>query len=137
MGVAMEIVHAQDILEIDAAFATLADKKADALTVAADTLFANRRVQIVTLATRYAIPAIYTVRAYVETGGLMSYGPSLPDTYRQLATYAAGILKGKKPANLPVVQANKFDFVVNLSTARALGLTFPPGILAIADEAIE
>jgi putative ABC transport system substrate-binding protein len=137
MGVAMEIVHAQDIREIDAAFATLADKKAEALTVAADTLFSNRRVQIVTLATRYAIPAIYTVRAYVETGGLMSYGPSVPDTYRQLATYAAGILKGKRPADLPVAQANKFDFVVNLSTARALGLTFPPGVLAIANEAIE
>jgi ABC-type uncharacterized transport system substrate-binding protein len=137
LGVTLEIVQARDIHEIDSAFAALADNKVGAMTVAADTLFANRRVQIATLAARYAIPVIYTVRAYVESGGLMSYGPSIPDTYRQLAVYAVRILNGERPTELPVVRANKFDFVINLSTARALGLAFPPGLLAIADEVIE
>ncbi len=137
LGAKVEIVHAGDSSEIDTAFATLAENKVEALMVAADTLFANRRVQIVTLATRHAIPAIYTVRAYVENGGLMSYGPNIPETYRQLAIYAARILKGEKPADLPVAQVNKFDFVINRPTARALGLTLPPGLLAIADEVIE
>jgi putative ABC transport system substrate-binding protein len=137
VGAKVEIVHARNSREIDAAFATLAEHKVEGIIIAADTLFANRRVQIVTLATRYAIPAIYTVRGYVENGGLMSYGPSIPDTYRQLAIYTARILKGEMPADLPVLQVNKFDFVINRSTARALGLTFPPGLLAIADEVIE
>jgi putative ABC transport system substrate-binding protein len=137
VGIKLEIVHARDSREIDTAFAALAHNKVEAVMVAADTLFSNRRVQIVTLATRHAIPAIYTVRAYVENGGLMSYGPSVPDTYRQLAIYAARILKGEMPADLPVVQANKFDLVINLPTAHALGLTFPPSLLAIANEVIE
>ncbi len=137
VGTKVEIVHARDSREIDAAFATLAENKVEGLVVAADTFFFNRRVQIVTLATRHAIPAIYTVRAYVENGGLMSYGPSIPDTYRQLAIYTARILKGEKPAELPVAQLNKFDFVINRRTVRALGLTFPPGLVAIADEVIE
>ena len=138
LGAKVEIVHAGDSSEIDTAFATLAENKVEALIVlTADTLFANRRVQIVTLATRHAIPAIYTVRAYVENGGLISYGPNIPETYRQLAIYAARILKGEKPADLPVAQVNKFDFVINRPTARALGLTLPPGLLAIADEVIE
>jgi putative tryptophan/tyrosine transport system substrate-binding protein len=136
VGAKVEIVHAGDSHEIDAAFETLAENKVEGVIVAADTLFANRRAQIVTLATRYAIPAIYT-GAYVENGGLMSYGPSIPDTYRQLAIYTARILKGETPADLPVLQVNKFDFVINQRTARALGLTFPPGLLAIADEVIE
>jgi putative ABC transport system substrate-binding protein len=137
VGAKVEIVHAGNSREIDAAFATLAENRVEGVIVAADTLFANRRAQIVTLATRYAIPAIYTVRAYVENGGLMSYGPSIPDTYRQLAIYTARILKGETPADLPVLQVNKFDFVINQRTARALGLTFPPGLLAIADEVID
>jgi putative tryptophan/tyrosine transport system substrate-binding protein len=137
VGTEVEIVHARDSREIDAAFATLAGDKVEGVIVAADALFSNRRVQIVTLATRHAMPAIYTVRAYVENGGLMSYGPSIPDTYRQLAIYTSRILKGEKPADLPVLQVNKFDFVVNRPTARSLGLTFPPGLLAIADEVIE
>jgi putative tryptophan/tyrosine transport system substrate-binding protein len=137
IGIKLEILHARDSREIDTAFAALAHNKVQAVMVAADTLFSNRRVQIVTLATRHAIPAIYTVRAYVENGGLMSYGPSVPDTYRQLAIYAARILKGEMPADLPVVQANKFDLVINLPTAHALGLTFPPSLLAIANEVIE
>jgi putative ABC transport system substrate-binding protein len=137
VGTEVEIVHARDSREIDAAFATLARDKVEGVIVAADTLFSNRRVQIVTLATHHAIPAIYTVRAYVEDGGLMSYGPSIADTYRQLAIYTSRILKGEKPADLPILQVNKFDFVLNRPTARALGLTFPPGLLAIADEVIE
>jgi ABC-type uncharacterized transport system substrate-binding protein len=137
LGIAVNIVQARDIHEIDTGFATLGDSKVDAMIVAADTLFANRRVQIVTLATRYAIPAIYTVRAYVEAGGLMSYGPAVPDTYRQLAIYTARVLKGEKPAELPVNRASRFDFVINSSTARALDVTFPAGLIAIADEVIE
>jgi putative ABC transport system substrate-binding protein len=137
ISVQLEIAHARDSLEIDAAFATLARNKTDALMVAPDTLFASRSVPIVTLATRYAIPAIYTVRAYVEHGGLMSYGPSVQDTYRQLAIYAGRILKGAKPADLPVVQSSKFDLVINLPTARAFRLDIPPMLLARADEVIE
>jgi len=137
LNVQVEIAHARDSHEIEAAFATLARNKTGALMVAPDTLFASRNVQIVTLATRHAIPAIYTVRAYVEHGGLMSYGPSVPDTYRQLAVYAGRILKGDKPADLPVVQSTKLDLVINLPTARALGLDVPPTLLARADEVIE
>jgi putative ABC transport system substrate-binding protein len=135
--VQLEIVRARDSLEIEAAFATLARNKIDALMVAPDTVFVNQRLQIVTLATRYAIPAIYTVRLYVENGGLMSYGPSIPDTYRQLGIYVGRVLKGEKPSDLPVVQSTKLDFVINLPTARALGLEIPPTLLALADEVIE
>ena len=137
LGVQVEIAHAGDSREIEVAFATLARNKADALMVAPDTFFASRNVQIVTLATRHALPAVYTVRAYVEHGGLMSYGSSVPEAYRQLAVYAARILKGEKPADLPVVQVNKLDLVINMPTARALGLEVPPMLLARADEVIE
>ena len=137
LNVQVEIAHARDSREIEAAFATLVHNKADALMVAPDSFFASRNVQIVTLAARHAIPATYTVRAYVEHGGLMSYGPSVADTYRQLAVYAGRILKGDKPADLPVVQPTKLDLVINLPTARALGLDVPPTLLARADEVIE
>jgi putative tryptophan/tyrosine transport system substrate-binding protein len=137
LGVQVEIAHAGDSREIEVAFATLARNKTDALTVAPDTFFSSRNVQIVTLATHHDLPAIYTVRAYVEHGGLMSYGPSVPEAYRQLAVYAARILKGEKPANLPVVQVNKLDLVINMPTARALRLEVPPMLLARADEVIE
>jgi putative tryptophan/tyrosine transport system substrate-binding protein len=134
----VEIVQARDSREIEAAFEKLARSKVDALTVAPDTFFATSgRVQIVTLAARYAIPAIYTVREYVENGGLMSYGPSIPDAYRQLAIYAGLILQGATPADLPAVQSTTFDFVINLRTTRALGREIPPTLLALANEVIE
>jgi putative tryptophan/tyrosine transport system substrate-binding protein len=137
LGIRVEIVHARDDRELEDAFATLARDKIDALMVAPDTFFASRRVQIVTLATRHAIPAIYAVRLYVENGGLVSYGPSIRDTYRRLGVYAGRILKGDKPVDLPVVQSTKLDLVINMPTARALGVTVPPTLLAIADEVIE
>jgi putative tryptophan/tyrosine transport system substrate-binding protein len=138
IGIEVELVYARDNRELEVAFAKVASDKVDALTVAPDTFFATGgRERIVSLATRYAIPAIYTVREYVENGGLMSYGPSVPDAYRQLALYASRILQGAKPADLPVVQSAKFDFVINLPTARALGLEIPPSVLALATEVIE
>ena len=137
LNVHFEIVQARDDHEIEVGFATLARNKTDALMVAPDTFFASRNVQIVTLAMRHAIPAVYTVRAYVEHGGLMSYGPSVPDTYRQLAIYVGRILKGEKPADLPVVQSTKLELIINMPTARALTLDIPPTLLARADEVIE
>jgi putative ABC transport system substrate-binding protein len=137
MGVQVEVVRASNILEIDVAFASLVRKRADALVVGADSFFFSRRLQLATLATRHAIPAIYNIREFVEAGGLMSYGTSLVEAYRQAGIYAGRILKGGKPADLPVVRSSKFEFVINLSTARALGIEIPPMLLARADEVIE
>ena len=107
------------------------------LFVGPDALFTSRRVQLVTLATRDRIPATYPIRDYVEVGGLMSYGPDLADMFRQVGVYTGSILKGAKPAELPVLQSTKFEFVINLTTAKALNLTIPAGVISIADEVIE
>jgi putative ABC transport system substrate-binding protein len=137
LGQAIQIVNAMNEQELDTAFASMAQSHVSALLVGADPFFASRREQIVSLAALYAIPAVYEQRAFTAAGGLMSYGTNIADAYRQAGVYAGRILKGEKPGDLPVVQSTKFEFVVNLKTAKALGLTFPPGILAIADEVIE
>jgi putative ABC transport system substrate-binding protein len=137
MGVKIEVVQASNILEIDAAFASLVRKRADALVTGTDSFFFNRRLQLATLATRHAIPAVFNAREYAEAGGLMSYGTSLTEAFRQVGIYTGRILQGAKPADLPVVQSSKFEFVINLSTARALGIEIPPTLLARADEVSE
>jgi putative ABC transport system substrate-binding protein len=137
IGGRIEPFYAARISEIDTAFAALAQNGIDALLVASERLFVDRRVQIVTLATRYALPAIYDQPEFVEAGGLMSYGSSTADLFRQTGIYTGRILKAEKPADLPVVRATKFETVINLQTARTLGLTVPPGLIAIADEVIE
>jgi putative tryptophan/tyrosine transport system substrate-binding protein len=137
MGLQIEVVQASNILEIDAAFASLVRKRVDALVTGTDSFFFNRRLQLATLATRHAIPAVYNAREYAEAGGLMTYGTSLIEAFRQVGAYTVRILQGGKPVDLPVVQSSKFEFVINLSTARALGLEIPPTLLARADEVIE
>jgi putative ABC transport system substrate-binding protein len=137
IGVQIELMRASDIPAIHTAVTALARDKADALVVGADPFFFSRRVQLVTLTTRHAIPTVFTVREFSEAGGLMSYGTSLTEAFRQMGVYGGRILKGAKPSDLPVVQSTKFDFVINLSTAKALGLDVPPTLLARADEVIE
>jgi putative tryptophan/tyrosine transport system substrate-binding protein len=137
LGLQIQVFNASTSREIDAAFAMLAHERVDAVFVGPDTLFNTRRVQLATLAARYLMPATYAVREYAEAGGLMSYGTSLADMNRQLGAYTARILKGAKPSDLPVVQSTKFEFVINLQTARLLGLDVSPTLLARADEVIE
>jgi putative ABC transport system substrate-binding protein len=136
-GLQIQVLNATTIGEIDAAFAALARERPDALFVAPDAFFLSRRVQFATLATRDRIPATYSQREYVAAGGLMSYGTENAEMFHQVGLYTGSILKGAKPADLPVVQSTRFQFVINPGTARALGLTVPANLLATADEVIE
>jgi len=137
IGLQIQVLNASTSSEIEAAFATLVRDRADALYVAGDIFFSSRRVQFATLAASYRIPAAYTGRHIVEVGGLMSYATDRADMLRQVGAYSGQILKGAKPADLPVIQSTKFEFVINLQTAKALGLDVPPTLLARADEVIE
>ena len=137
IGLQIQILKARTIGEIDTAFATLARERPDALFVAGDAFFVDRRVQFATLTARHRIPATYANRNYVAAGGLMSYGTDLAEMFHQVGVYTGSILKGAKPADLPVLQSTKFKFVINLQTARALGIEVPSDLLSIADEVIE
>jgi ABC-type uncharacterized transport system substrate-binding protein len=137
MGLQIQVVRASTSPEINAAFASFARERPDALFLGADPFFTTRRMQLTHLASRHAIPAVYSVRDYVDAGGLISYGTDVTDAWRQVGVYAGRILKGAKPADLPVMQINKFELVINAQTARMLGLTVPPTLLARADEVIE
>jgi putative ABC transport system substrate-binding protein len=137
IGLQIVVLNASTGLEIEAAFATLVRDRADALFVGADAFFNSRRVQLANMAARHAIPTAFAVREYVDAGGLMSYGTSLADMYRHVGAYSGRILKGARPADLPVLQSTKFELVINLQTARMLGLTVPDKLLVAADEVIE
>jgi putative ABC transport system substrate-binding protein len=137
VGQQIEVLNAQDGREIDAAVSSVVNKRVGALMLAPDPLFSIRRVQIVTLAARNALPTLYVSREFAEAGGLMSYGTNIEDVYRQMGAYTGRVLKGEKPADLPVVQPTKYELVLNLNTARALRIEVPPTLLARADEVIE
>jgi putative tryptophan/tyrosine transport system substrate-binding protein len=137
MGVQVQVFNAGTSREIDAAFANLVRERSDAVFVSGDAFLTSRRVQLATLAARYMIPSSFSQREVTEVGGLMSYGTNIKDTYRQVGVYAGRILKGAKPADLPVVQASKFELVINANIARMLGLTVPDKLLVAADEVIE
>jgi len=137
MGIQIQVLNASTSREIDAAFATLVKEQPDALFVGVSPFLLSRRVQLAQLAARHAIPAIYQDREHAEVGGLMSYGASIGDAYRNLGAYAGLVLKGAKPADLPIVQSSKLELVINHPTARMLGITVPPTLLSIADDVIE
>ena len=137
MGLQIQFVKASTIREINAAFATFVRDRPDALFVGTDPFFNSRRTQLVHLATHYALPASYPARDFTDAGGLMSYGANIADAWRQCGSYTGRILKGAKPADLPVVQSSTFELVINSQTATMLGLDVPPALLARADEVIE
>jgi putative ABC transport system substrate-binding protein len=137
MGLQIQILNATTIGEIDVAFATLARERPDALFVAPDAFFNSRGVQFATLTARERIPSAYSAQEMVAAGGLMSYGADLVDMSRQVGIYTGRILKGAKPADLPVLQSTKLQLAINLQTARTLGIEVPSGVLSIADEVIE
>lgn len=137
MGLRIQVLKASTSRDLDEAFAVLGRERADALLVGNDGLFTRRRVQLVQLASRYNIPAIFHSREIAEVGGLMSYGTDIADAFRQAGFYVGRILKGERPADMPVIQSTKFELVINIQTARMLGLTVPATLLAIADEVIE
>jgi len=137
MGLQIQVLNASTSGEIDAAFATFVRERPDAIFVGLDVFFISRRAQLVNLASRHALPATYHLREFAEAGGLMSYGTNIVDTFRQIGVYAGRILKGAKPADLPVVQSTKFELVINAWTARMLGVTVPDKLLVAADEVIE
>src|SRR5262249_59602060 len=137
MGLQIRLLNATTSAEIDAAFATFASERPDALFISSGPFFGTRRVQLAHLSTRYGIPAIGVSRTYTEVGGLMSYGTSQTDTHRQAGVYVARVLKGEKPADLPLVQSTKFEFVINHQAARTLGVDVPTALLTIADAVIE
>ena len=137
IGWQVEVVYASTDRDIEAAFASFEQKRVDAVFISSDQFFTSHRVQFAALAMRYRVPAIYSYRSFAEAGGLMSYGPSLPDQYLKLGVYTGRILKGEKPADLPVMRPTKFELVINLKTAKALGLTVPDKLLVAADEVIE
>jgi putative ABC transport system substrate-binding protein len=137
LGLQIQVFNARTSREINAAFATFVSERPDALFVGNDAFFSSRRVQLATLAARHAVPATFAVRDIAEAGGLMSYGANITDALRQVGVYTGRILKGAKPADLPVVQTTKLELVINAETARMLGLTVPPQLLATADEVIE
>ena len=137
IGRQLEIVTVRTNRDINTAFTDAVQKRAGALLITGDQLFTGRIVQLATLAARHSMPAIYTIREFAEAGGLMSYGSNFADLYRQTGNYTGRVLKGEKPADLPIMQATKFEFLINLQTAEALGLEIPPTLLARADEVIE
>jgi len=137
IGRQIEVFAASTNGEINAAFESMMQKRTDALLIGTNVFFATRRVQFATLAARHKLPAMYFGRDFVEAGGLMSYGPNIDFLYRLNGIYVGRILKGEKPAELPVMQPTKLEFVINLQTARTLGIEVPPALLAIADEVIE
>jgi len=137
LGLQIQVLNASTSLELEAAFATLVSERSDALLVGSTPFLFDRRVQLAQLAARHAVPAIYQDRHHAEVGGLMSYGASLVDAYRHVGVYTGRILKGAKPADLPVVQSTRFELVINVPTARMLGLNVPQALLATADEVIE
>jgi putative ABC transport system substrate-binding protein len=137
LGVRLQLVEARGAADIDRAFSDMSRARADALTALGSPMHYNERRRIVDLAAKSRLPAVYGLREYVDAGGLMTYGPNTTDNYRRAATYVDKILKGAKPGDLPVEQPTKFELIINLKTAKALGLTIPPSLLGRADEVIE